>query len=74
METRRTCYNRPRIYNGKWGGWIDAGRYGNIHNEGTNLVFADGHVSWLREIQCTAGVFMLKPDDYDNAYTHSIDE
>jgi prepilin-type processing-associated H-X9-DG protein len=73
IETRDTSYNRPRL-NGQWGGWIDPGRYGNVHNAGTNLVFADGHASWLRELQCTAGVFMLKPDDYDNSYTHSIDE
>jgi prepilin-type N-terminal cleavage/methylation domain-containing protein/prepilin-type processing-associated H-X9-DG protein len=74
METRNQSYNRPKLSGSAWGGWISAGRYGNVHNEGTNLVYADGHVSWLREIQCTAGVFMMKPDDYDNSYNHAIDE
>jgi prepilin-type processing-associated H-X9-DG protein len=73
METRNHTYVRPK-HSGAWGGWISAGRYGNVHNDGTNIVFADGHVSWLREIQCTAGVFMMKPDDYDNSYNHAIDE
>ena len=76
METRNTTYNRPRVdaNTGLYGGWIDPGRYGNVHNDGTNLVFADGHASWRRELQCTAGVFMMKPDDYVNSYTHSVDD
>lgn len=73
-ETRNQCYNRPTTdASGNYGNWISAGRYGNVHNAGTNIVFADGHVSWLRELQCTAGVFMLKPNDYVNSYTHTID-
>ena len=74
FETRNTSYNRPNYNGTAWGGWISAGRYGNVHNSGTNIVFADGHVAWLRELQCTAAVFMLKPDDYLNSYTHAIDE
>jgi prepilin-type N-terminal cleavage/methylation domain-containing protein/prepilin-type processing-associated H-X9-DG protein len=73
-EARNTCYDRPMNNGSAWGNFVAAGRYGNVHNEGTNLVFADGHVSWLREIQCTAGVFALKPDDRDNGFNHSIDE
>ncbi|MDX9980457.1 MAG: prepilin-type N-terminal cleavage/methylation domain-containing protein [Lentisphaeria bacterium] len=73
METRDTCYNRPlQDSSGNWGFWIDAGRYGNVHNGGTNVVYADGHVEWRREQQCTAGMFMLTPDDYNNAYHHTI--
>ncbi len=77
FETRNTCYNRPQYTGGTtsgavWGNSFSAGRYGNIHNEGTNIVYADGHVGWLRELQVTTGIFMLTPDDRLNTFTHSI--
>jgi prepilin-type N-terminal cleavage/methylation domain-containing protein/prepilin-type processing-associated H-X9-DG protein len=76
-EARTQCFARPN-YSGStsgatWGNFVSAGRYGNVHNDGSNLVYADGHVSWLREVQCTSGIFMLTPDDRDNGYNHSID-
>jgi len=76
-EARTDCYARPN-YSGTtsgatWGNFVSAGRYGNVHNQGGNLVYADGHVAWLREVQHSTGVFMLTPDNRDNAYNHAID-
>ncbi|MDX9980456.1 MAG: prepilin-type N-terminal cleavage/methylation domain-containing protein [Lentisphaeria bacterium] len=53
-----------------WGSIFSGTR--NPHNEGTNLVYADGHVSWLRQLQITNGMFMLTPDDRETTGTHSI--
>ena len=79
MEGRNMCYRRPN-YSGtasassaNWGNFISLGRYGNVHSTGTNLLYADGHCDWLREVQCSAGVFMLTPDDRNNSYNHRID-
>ncbi|MBN2450206.1 MAG: DUF1559 domain-containing protein [Lentisphaeria bacterium] len=72
-ELRDHCYRRPnRDSAGMYGNYVSAGRYGNVHNGGGNIDWIDGHVSWLREVQHTGRVFMLTPDDRDNAYTHSI--
>ena len=73
-------YNRNRSFTRPNGNSTTAATWGSAysgarspHNTGSNLVYADGHVSWLRELQITNGMFMLTPDDRDSANTHSID-
>jgi prepilin-type processing-associated H-X9-DG protein/prepilin-type N-terminal cleavage/methylation domain-containing protein len=55
-----------------WGNFVSAGRYGSTHSGGGNILWADGHCSWLREVQHSAGIFMLAPNDRDNSYNHYI--
>ena len=78
MEGRNVCYRRPQASGASsststnWGGFVSPGRYGSVHNNGTNALHADGHCDWRRELQCTAGMFLLSPDDRNSAYTHHI--
>ncbi|MCC7491216.1 MAG: DUF1559 domain-containing protein [Fimbriimonadaceae bacterium] len=75
MEGRDATYRRPNYTTSTantWGGFISAGRYGAIHNEGGNLNYYDGHVKWLKETEHTAGKFALTPNDRDNGNTHSL--
>jgi prepilin-type processing-associated H-X9-DG protein len=67
---RTNCYHRPTDSGGSWGNAFGGAR--DPHNEGSNMTFADGHVSWTREVGITNGMFMLTPNDRDNGYTHSV--
>jgi prepilin-type N-terminal cleavage/methylation domain-containing protein/prepilin-type processing-associated H-X9-DG protein len=76
-QARGYSYLRPTsspvsLTTATWGGTISAGRYGNIHNDGANATFADGHAKWLKESNFSAGKFFLSPDDRDAGYTHSV--
>jgi prepilin-type processing-associated H-X9-DG protein len=70
---RSHCYARPTHNGNSTSGWGNAfGGARNPHNEGSNITYADGHVSWLREVGITNGLFMLTPNDRANDYNHSI--
>lgn len=74
-EARNVSYNRPNTSGtgtAIWGGFVSAGRYGCIHNDGGNHTFADGHVKWMKENDQSARHFMLTPDNRDASYNHSI--
>ena len=77
---RNMCYSRPTYGTSNANTWGNAfGGARNPHNGGSDIVYADGHVSWLRELQITYRMFMLSPDDrpastpYSADLNHSID-
>jgi prepilin-type N-terminal cleavage/methylation domain-containing protein/prepilin-type processing-associated H-X9-DG protein len=73
-ERRNTAYQRP-MSNGanppQWFAWHwwDTSvtpareRYSNIHFEGGNLLFVDGHAKWRRYVSLRSGEFGLAPDE-----------
>ncbi len=76
FEGRNRCYYRPN-YSGTlpgsiWGGFVSAGRYGNVHSSGGNVLWADGHCDWRLELQHTSSMFLLAPNNRDNAFNHAI--
>jgi prepilin-type N-terminal cleavage/methylation domain-containing protein/prepilin-type processing-associated H-X9-DG protein len=44
----RTLYLRPEFLDGSYKYWITV-NYNNRHFEGGNLLYADGHVKWVRQ-------------------------
>jgi prepilin-type processing-associated H-X9-DG protein/prepilin-type N-terminal cleavage/methylation domain-containing protein len=70
--TNTMAYCRPE------GGTSTSADWGTIltsrdpHNGGPNILYADGHVSWLRIEQITTGMFLLSPDDRVTSYNHSV--
>jgi prepilin-type processing-associated H-X9-DG protein/prepilin-type N-terminal cleavage/methylation domain-containing protein len=72
-DTRLNCYARPNHNGNTTSGWGAAfGGDRDPHNGGSNMVYADGHVGWRREVAITNGEFMLTPDDKLDDTNHSI--
>jgi prepilin-type N-terminal cleavage/methylation domain-containing protein/prepilin-type processing-associated H-X9-DG protein len=69
-----TCWQRPlRLPNGQFNWWHLAERcdlgtppeceiYANVHFQGSNLIFCDGHVQWRRYHSLRSRDFGLDPD------------
>jgi len=72
-EARSRTYLRPNNSgsNTTWGGFVSAGRYGNVHFDGANVAFADGHAKWLKEDKQTGALFGLTPDDRSTSMNHT---
>jgi len=73
-ELRDYCYARPTGSSStatNWGNAFGGGR--DPHNGGSNIVYADGHVAWLRQAQVSNGMFMLTPDDRPASIPYSAD-
>lgn len=71
---RTSMYARPTgssISSTDWGNGFGGTR--NPHNGGTNLVYVDGHVSWLRQEGISYRMFMLTPDDRPSTIPYSAD-
>ncbi|MDX9982454.1 MAG: prepilin-type N-terminal cleavage/methylation domain-containing protein [Lentisphaeria bacterium] len=73
--TNTNAYCRP---NSSSGGTSASSDWGTIftsrdpHNGGSNILYADGHVAWLRVEQITTGMFLLSPDDRLASNNHSV--
>jgi prepilin-type processing-associated H-X9-DG protein/prepilin-type N-terminal cleavage/methylation domain-containing protein len=71
---RSNCYSRPTYGTSSSNTWGNAfGGSRNPHNDGTNIAFADGHVSWMRHLAITYRLFMLTPDDRPATVPSSAD-
>jgi prepilin-type N-terminal cleavage/methylation domain-containing protein len=58
-ESRKYAYVRPYLTGGKYVSWLGTG-YSDIHFDGGNLIFADGHAKWRRKTSICASDFGLK--------------
>jgi len=60
FESRKYCYFRPYLdaSSNKYIAWLRAG-YSDLHMEGGNLAFADGHAKWRRTSSICASDFGL---------------
>lgn len=59
FESRKFAYVRPYLSSGKYYSWLGTG-YSDLHFDGGNLVFADGHAKWRRQDSICISDFGLK--------------
>jgi prepilin-type N-terminal cleavage/methylation domain-containing protein/prepilin-type processing-associated H-X9-DG protein len=54
-------YVKPSIDSGVWVSWLPNSGYSNVHFDGGNLLYADGHVKWKIQSNVCAIEFGLVP-------------